>query len=237
MQSYNCVIVEDNDLDRAMLETHIARIPFLTLEASFSNPIESLELVRNKKIDVFFLDIDMPGMNGIDFQRTLPSAAVCIFTTVHPEYAVEAFNTQALDYLLKPVTFERLHKSVNRAAEVLELRARALLYAHQFENESMLIKEGTAVYRLNFNEIIYLEALTNYTKIVTRNRHYMTLLNLKNFMERLPTARFLRIHRSYAVAVDKIQRLRQNELVADEWTLPLGKTYKGEVKQAFNTYQ
>jgi len=231
MKPLNCIIIEDNQIDRLLFEEYLSAYPFINLTGSFSNPIESIEHIKRGNIDLVFIDVDMPVINGIDFLKSLPDHPHCIFVTVHPEFAVEAFDIQAIDYLLKPVKLERLDKAIKRTLELQEITSKALQYNLHFENDFLMIKEGTAVSRVNVNEIVYLEALMNYTKIITAKKKYITLNNLKSFLDHLPPHKFLRIHRSYAVAIDKVQGLERNELLIGEQRLPLGKTYRQEVKK------
>lgn len=231
MKPLNCVIIEDNQIDRLSLEGSLRKFPFVSVTASYSNPIESIELLKNGKIDLLFIDIDTPVINGIDFLRSLPGPPHCIFVTVHPEFAVDAFDIQAVDYVLKPVRMERLDKAIKRALELMEITDKALQYDLHFENDFLMIKEGTSVSRVNVGDIVYLEALMNYTKVFTAKKRYITLNNLKSFLDHLPAKKFMRIHRSYAVAINKIQGLEGNELLIGEQRLPLGKTYRLEVKK------
>ncbi len=231
MKNLNCVVIDDNRLERVLLEEHISKYSYLKVTASFSNPLESLEFIKKGTTDLLFIDVDMPVMTGVEFLKSLPSPPPCIFVTVHPEYAIDAFDIQAIDYLLKPVKPERLGRAIQRTLELLEIKAKATQYSLQFENDFLMIKEGTTVSKVHLHEIICLEALTNYTKVVTKEKNYITLNNLKNFLDQLPQNRFIRIHRSYAVAIDKVKGLDGNDLLIGGQSLPLGKTYRNEVKK------
>ena len=232
MKHLRCTIIEDNVIERMLLEDYLSKYHFITISGSFANPVESLEHLKRGNTDLLFCDVDMPGMTGIELLRSFPNVPPCVFTTVHPEYAVDAFDTQAIDYILKPITADRLDTAIQRAVELLEIKSRALQFSMQIENNSLMIKEGTTVTRVNVNDIIYLEALTNYTKVVTEKKKYITLKNLKTFLDDLPGDRFLRIHRSYAVAIDKIQCLDKNDLLLNQAKLPIGKKYRREIKNA-----
>jgi len=231
MKNLNCVVIDDNRLERMLLEEYISRHSFLKITASFHNPVESLDFIKKGTIDLLFIDVDMPLMSGIEFIKSLPDPPPCIFVTVHPEFAIDAFDIQAIDYLLKPVNPERLDRAIQRTLELFEIKEKATQYSLRFENDFLMIKEGTAVNKVYLHEIIYLEALTNYTKIVTSGKNYITLNNLKNFLDELPKQKFLRIHRSYAVAIDKVKGFNGNDLRIGGQSLPLGKTYRQEVKK------
>lgn len=231
----NCIILEDNLADRTILEAYISVHNGLRLAGSFTHPLECADFLKTNEVSLIFSDIDMPGMNGLEFFRSLSITPLCIFITAHPEYAPDAFDVNAVDYVLKPVKPERLYKAVQRAAELLEIKARALEYQLKMERDYLLIKEGTVNNRVNVSDIIYLEALTNYTKVVTSGKKYITLQNLKGFLEFLPPEKFLRIHRSYAVAVNRIMRIDTHELLVGEQRLPLGKTYKQAIRKIVTT--
>ena len=231
MKPLNCVIIEDNEVDRTLLEEYLSQYPYLKRTGSFSNPLESLEHVKRGDTDLLFIDIDMPVINGIDFLRQLQNAPQCIFVTGHPEFAVDAFDIQAIDYVLKPIKPDRLEKAIHRSLELMEIKSKALQYNLQVEQDFLMIKEGTTVNKVPIGDIVYLEALTNYTKVITARKKFITLNNLKNFLDYLPSSRFMRIHRSYAVAIDKVDAIDKNELLIGEQRLPLGKTYRQDVKK------
>lgn len=232
MAPLNCIVIDDEELDRLFIKELVLSHKDLKLLASYANALESIEALRTMKVDLLFLDIDMPLINGVNFLKRLEKPPLCIFVTSHPEYALEAFDFHAIDYLLKPVKKERFDLAIERAAELLRIQEKALHYELRFEKESITIKEGNSINKVYIDEIVYLEALTNYTKVVTSQRKYITLKNLKNFLEDLPKEKFIRIHRSYAVAKNKIKSLQQGEIVAESFTLPLGKTYKKDITNA-----
>ncbi|WP_153796948.1 LytR/AlgR family response regulator transcription factor [Foetidibacter luteolus] len=229
MAPINCIIVDDNEIDRLIVEEYLQDYPEFKLTGSFCNPLESVAAMQQQNIAVVFMDIDMPVMNGIDFFKTVNNPPLCIFITSHPDYATDAFEVHALDYLVKPLDKQRFDRSVNRLKELLQIKAKALHYDLQFERDTLTIKEGTAITRINMQDIIYLEAITNYTRIVTPSKKHITLSNLKNLMDQLPDKKFIRIHRSYAVAVDKIERIENKELFAGLVALPIGKTYRSSI--------
>lgn len=232
MKVLNCVVIDDNEVDRSLLEAYLSKYPFIRVTGSFSNPVESLDHLQQTNTELLFVDIDMPVINGIDFMKSVQQPALnCIFVTAHPEYAADAFDVQAVDYILKPIKEQRLDRAVQRTLELLEIRSKAIQYSLFIENDYLMIKEGTSISKVNIGDIEYLEALTNYTKVITAKRKYITLNNLKNFLDYLPTTRFIRIHRSYAVALDKIEGMDKNDLLIAGQRLPLGKTFRQEVKK------
>ncbi|MDP9076349.1 MAG: LytTR family DNA-binding domain-containing protein [Bacteroidota bacterium] len=231
MELINCVIIDDDELDRFAVETCLEQYTFIKIEGSFSNPLDCLEIIQKKNVQLLFLDIDMPYISGIEFLNSFKNPPLCIFITSHPEYALKGFETHALDFILKPLRPERFERSVMRAREFLQIQSKAKLYDIRFADDFLIIKESYDLIKIKISDIIYLEALKDYTKIITPSKTYLTLSNLKNFFEKLPNARFLRIHRSFAVAISKIRKLEQNELLLDDFKLPVGKTFKNEISR------
>jgi DNA-binding LytR/AlgR family response regulator len=231
----NCVIVDDDNLDSAVIRENISAFPAFRLAGLYSNPIESLEILRTGKIDLLFLDVQMPAINGVDFLKALPDPPLCIFITQYPEYAIGAFEAQAIDYLLKPVRPERFRQAAIRAMDYFDIRKKALEYSLRFEYDFLLVKEGMNTTKVLVDDIRYIEALANYTRIVTADRKLITLSNLKHFMEQLPAEKFVRVHRSYAVALDKVKTLLPNELVVEGVRIPIGKLYRQAAIQQFQT--
>jgi DNA-binding LytR/AlgR family response regulator len=231
MELINCVVIDDDELDRLAVETYLEQYPLVKLLGSFSNPVECLEITHTNNLDLLFLDIDMPYINGIDFLNSFKNPPLCIFITSYPEYAIEGFETRALDFLLKPLKPERFARSMARATEFLQIKNKAKLYDIHFAEDFLIIKESYDLIKIKVSDIIYLEALKDYTKVITPTKTYLTLSNLKNFSEKLPENRFLRIHRSFAVAITQIRKLEQNELLLENFRLPVGKTFRNEINR------
>jgi DNA-binding LytR/AlgR family response regulator len=157
---------------------------------------------------------------------------ICVFVTAHSSYALESYEAHGFDFILKPATEERLGKTMARIGEYIDVKTKAELYDANFEHQGILLKEGTTTHRLELKDILYVEALKDYTKVVTKARKYITLSNLKHFMDQLPAADFIRIHRSYAVAKNKIEKASREEVTINHTALPVGKTYKQALKLA-----
>jgi len=227
----SCVIVEDNPVDSAYLQQFVRRYPALDLKADFRNAIEANEYIQHNCPQLLFLDIDMPVLNGMEFFKRLDPAPVCIFVTAHSEYAWEGFEAQAFDFILKPVGADRFAASMNRLTEYLSLLQRADIYDSHIEENQIVIKEGTQKHVVNIHDILYIEALKDYSKVVTHSQKIMTLSKLKHFLEKLPSSQFTRIHRSYAVALKKVTRIDTNDLYIGEHSLPIGRTFKNQLKE------
>ena len=229
MDKISSFIIDDDELDRLTIESYLEQYSFISVDGSFSNPLDCVELIRKKNIKLLFLDIDMPVINGIDFLNSLTNPPACIFITSHPEFALEGFENFALDFLLKPVKPDRFDKAIKRAKEFLQIQEKALLYDVHFADDFLVIKESYDLIQIKISDIIYLEALKDYTKVITLQKTYLTLSTLKHFFEKLPVNRFLRIHRSFAVAMSQVKKMEQNELLLENIRLPIGKTFRNEI--------
>lgn len=225
-----CIILEDTPQDLDLIRWYIMQESSLELKASFTSVPDALSYINEFEPPLLFMDIDMPVMKGIDLYKKLQYRPVCVFVTAHSEYAIESYETQAFDFILKPLTANRFSRCVNRLTEYEQLKKRADLYDTLFETQSVMIKEGTAVHRVPLNDIIYIEALNDYSKVVTKTRNYITLSKLKHFLEKLPSKDFIRIHRSYAVAKQSIENITGNELKIAGQQLPIGKTFRLTLK-------
>jgi DNA-binding LytR/AlgR family response regulator len=225
--SIRCLIVDDEPLALDVLEHYIDRLPSLHLVARCGNAIEAGEYLRAEGIDLVFLDIQMPQMTGLEFLRSLRTPPLVVFTTAYPNYAVEGFNLDALDYLLKPVSFERFLKAVNKAQEYLELRNRSQRTADEPPDHFFVREEGRLV-RIAFDDVLYIESLEDYVRIYTRTRRIVALQTMKHLESFLPKPRFVRIHRSFLVAFDAITSVTGTSIQIGGTSLPIGKSYRDD---------
>lgn len=234
-----CIIVEDNVQDLELLRHYVLLEQDLILKQCFTNGLEALSYLLSLRPPVLFLDIDMPVLKGIDLFKRLPYRPICVFVTSHGEYALDSYDAYAFDFILKPVTPDRFARTVSRIKEYSDIYQRAGLYHTLFESQSIIVKEGTSRHKVQLHEIIYLEALNDYTKIVTKSKKYITLSKLCHFLDKLPADEFIRIHRTYAVAVKAIDKATARELqisgLQASLTLPIGKTYRQDVKARLET--
>jgi DNA-binding LytR/AlgR family response regulator len=221
------LIVDDNELDRIVVETLAREYPFLQLCGNYANPLEAMEGIKVQQPDLILLDVEMPGATGIDLLKAVRDIVpMAIFITSYPEFALDGFELSALDYIVKPLLEERFAQSMKRVTEYWEMKQKSTAYDVFIEKEMITIKQGHDRLRLPLNDIIYLEALNDYTKLITGQKSYITIGALSKFLEQLPENHFCRIHRSYAIAIDKISALRRNEVECGGITLPVGKTYR-----------
>lgn len=226
------IAVDDDILDLLAITELAKGYPFLQHCGSYQNAADALVAFNNINPDVVFLDVEMPGINGFDFLKTVKSKIpVSVFITSHPEFALTGFELSAIDYIVKPLTEERFAETVRRIREYLDIKRKAAAYSVLFEQETLTFKEGHNKVKIPQQDIVYLEAMQDYTKIITPHKIYMALSPLSNFLDNLPQNRFMRVHRSYAVSIKKIKELRYNELVCDDVTIPIGKTYRSAVAQ------
>ncbi len=231
MNKIKCVIVEDNPIDMELLTHYVKAEALLDLKYSFTNALEALATLKQLQPPLLFMDIDMPMMNGIDLFKNLGYHPICIFVTAHSEYALDSYEAQAFDFILKPVSDKRFTQAMRRLEEFMQLKERADLYDTAFETESILIKEGNTKYKVLLSDILYIEALKDYSKVVTTGKNYITLSKLKHFVDKLPEQDFVRVHRSYAVAKNKISVFGKDEMKVNNEAIPIGVTYRPALRQ------
>ncbi|HEX8429246.1 LytTR family DNA-binding domain-containing protein [Hymenobacter sp.] len=220
-----CLIIDDEPFARELIEDYVAQISTLQLVASCEHVFEALEILQQQRIDLLFSDINMPQVNGIEFLRSLPNPPYVIFVTASPHHALEGFELDALDYIVKPVSFPRFLKAVNKAVNLLNSKpAPAAPVAPQF----LFVKEGNSLQRVLFDEIYYIEGMKDYIKIILKNRVIITYLRMNRVEEQLPATRFMRIQKSYLVRTDAIKAISGNEVQLYDLVekLPIGKQYK-----------
>lgn len=226
------MVVDDNELDQLAILSQAAKYPALKHTGTFSNTMDALSALGSIEPELVFLDVDMPGGTGIELLRAMrDKIPIAVFVTSHGEFALEGFELEAFDYILKPLTEKRFQQTMARITEFRQMKQDANAYSVQYEQEAITIKEGHNQVRIPVNEIVYLEAMDSYTKLVLQDKKYMTLASLSNMLEQLPADKFGRIHRSYAVAIDKVQELKSGELICGGHELPVGKTYKPVVSK------
>jgi DNA-binding LytR/AlgR family response regulator len=226
------VIIDDEPLARECISNYIESIDFLQLIGTGSNPLDLNELLSRHSIDVIFLDIQMPFMNGIDFLKITKDPPMVIITTAYPTYALEGFRLDVMDYLVKPITFDRFFHAVTKARDYQQLliKGNAVETAvPAAESEFFFIKCDYRYERIYFNDILYIEALQNYVTIFTKKGKYITLLNLKTVEENLDSLSFIRIHKSYIVSISKIETIENNEIIIQSHHLPISRNYRDKV--------
>lgn len=241
----NTIIVDDEPLARDILETYIEQIPELNLIAKCSNALEANNELQSNKIDLMFLDIQMPQITGTDFLKSLNNPPMVVFTTAYPNYAIEGFELDALDYLLKPISLDRFMKAVNRALEMQQLLSGDTSETAEIvdnptgeKDDFIFVKSDKKLIKIHYSEIIYIEGLKDYVIIRCKDSRVITLQTMKSLEAKMPSNIFKRIHRSYIVNLDEINALVGNMVEVTEKgqtkNLPIGKNYKDELLEIVN---
>lgn len=227
-----CVIIDDEPLARRGLKEYIADADFLELIGEFDTPLTATELLLNGEAQLLFLDIQMPRITGLEFFKTLQHAPPVIFTTAYPQYALEGFELDALDYLVKPVSFERFLKAAFRAKEYYEIREQnAHATKENKQTDHFFIKADNKLVKIFFENILFIEALQNYVMIYTTDKKYITYLTFKSVEDYLPAAQFIKTHKSYIIAAEKISSIEGNEILLGEYRIPISRNLKDEVME------
>lgn len=243
MSKIKCIIVDDEKLARTLLENYIQKIPQLELVQQCKNPLAALSCLQSQEIDLMFLDIQMPDLTGIELLHSLQKKPVVIFTTAYAEYALEGYQLDVIDYLLKPFSFNRFVQGVNKATQQIQLKegkssvgpvVQPVVASNsgQDARAHLIIKAEHKTFKVKFHDIIYIKSVGEYVTYYTQNpaQQIMTLQSLRKLEEQiLPQDQFIRIHRSYIVAMDQVSVLEGNELVIGQERLPIGKTYRDSV--------
>lgn len=229
--SFNCLLLDDDELDRIMLSAIVKKYPKLNILGIYSNAEELLEHADLNKTDILFLDIDLPKLSGLELREKLREIPVCIFFSSHPEYAIESFSLDTLDFITKPLKSERFDQCYNRIIDYLELKQKAELYESSIGGDQIVIKEGHKQTKIKLHEIIYLEALKDYTKIITENNRHLVLSSIGNLLKDKHFGNFIRIQKSYAIQKNRIEKWDSNIVYLQNGIcLPIGKNYKDNLK-------
>jgi DNA-binding LytR/AlgR family response regulator len=230
-----CIAVDDEPLALDILESYISKLPYLQLVKTCSSATEAMQVLQEEQVDLMFLDIEMPELTGIQFLNILKNQPLVIFTTAYPEYAMEGFNHDAVDYLLKPIPFDRFLKAVTKAQERMQQRHPKLTEqtiipqaspAH--EQEFMFVKADYKTIRVDFKDILWIEGLKDYVIIQTKDQKIITLLSMNKMMEKLPDSKFLRVHRSFIVSLPKIDSIEKSRIRIGQKEIPIGEVYKDQ---------
>ena len=220
---YNCIIIDDEELARVLLESYVKKLDFLELKGSFENPLDALPLIKSKAINIIFLDIQMPDLKGTDFAKLIPEETKVIFTTAYSEYALQGFELNALDYLLKPITFERFLKAVNKLkSDTIEAP----------KSEFITVKSGYDLHKIKLADITYIESDSEYVVFHLDNRKIMSYQTLKSLEKSLPQSLFIRVHRSYIVNKLQVTGLKGRDLLLNKVTIPVSDSYYDTVKSS-----
>lgn len=228
----NCIIIDDEPLARTGLKEYIADIDFLNLAGEFDNPLSATELIGTGEVQLIFLDIQMPKITGLDFFKTLRNPPAVIFTTAYPQYALDGFEVNALDYLVKPISFDRFLKATMKAKEFYEVRQENKTMGGATGNsEYFFIKADNKLVKILFDDILIVEALQNYVTIHTTTKKFISYLTFKSVEDYLPASRFIKVHKSFIVAASRIDSIDGNEIRMGDHRIPISRSLKDEVTE------
>lgn len=227
----NCVIIDDEPLARKGLREYISDVDFLHLAGEYDNPLKATELISRGEAQLLFLDIQMPKITGLDFMKTLQNPVPVIFTTAFPQYALDGFELNALDYLVKPISFDRFLKAVLKAKEYYEVRQKndSDKTPATEAGDYFFIKADNKLVKVSFNDILFIEALQNYVVVHTQEKKLITYLTFKSVEEYLPSSQFIKVHKSFIVSATKIDSIEANDIRIGQHQIPISRNLKEEV--------
>jgi two-component system, LytTR family, response regulator len=229
MDKYTCIIIEDEPLALEKTKDFINKVPFLHLSATFDNALNGLTYLNNNKVDLLFLDINMDELTGIELLESSKITSQVIITTAYQEYALKGYELQITDYLLKPFTFNRFLQAVNKAQENLVQRT------SDAQPEFIFVKTENRLEKVMLNEIVYIEGMRDYLKIHTVNKKIMTLQNFSELEKLIPSTLVCRVHKSYMVALNKIESIERSRIKIADQLIPISETYKETFLQLINS--
>jgi len=218
---FTCIAVDDEPLALELIKKYIAKIYFLELKGAFTDAFEAKKMLDTSPVDILFLDIQMPDVNGIEFFKSLHSKnTAVIFTTAFSEYAVDGFSVDAIDYLLKPIEYDRFLKAIYKAKEYIEY-----LNNQELHQGYVFVKSDYQMVKINLKDILYIEGLDDYIKIYLPHKSVLTLMTLKTITQKLPTKEFIRVHRSYIVPISRIENVSKSRIKIGDKEIPIGISY------------
>ena len=233
-----CLVVDDEPLAIKLLEKHISKIDALEIVATCNNAIKAFEILNTQEVDLLFLDIKMPNLTGIDFLKTLKNPPKTIFTTAYRDYAIESYDLGVIDYLLKPITFERFFKAVDRYLGDQKKQSQSIQYKEKETDDFMLVKSGNKHHKVVINDILFIESLKDYIKIHTvDNKRIVSKYRISEIEQELKEESFLRVHRSYIININKISAFTVNDIEVNSTEIPIGASYKEKVVSFLNNWK
>jgi two-component system, LytTR family, response regulator len=222
-----CIAIDDEHFALEIIKLHAEKATFLELKGAFRSALEALTYLQRAQVDLIFLDINMPDLSGIDFIKTLPAKQAVIFTTAYTQYALEGYVLNVVDYLLKPIEFPRFLLAAQKAQELHQLRQKSLPIEPAEASETLFLKSGQQIYPIKISEIRFIESEANYLNIyLADDRKILTRMTLHEMMELLPTAQFIRVHKSYLVAFAHLDLIEKHQVKIKQHTIPVSKTYQ-----------
>lgn len=224
-----CIIVDDEPFALELIQNYVSKTPFLELKGKCNNAFDALELLNTEKIDLVFLDIQMPELSGLELSKTISKETRIIFTTAFSEYALDGFKADALDYLMKPFNFEEFYNAASKAKEWFELK-RKKVPENSVNSNFIFVKSEYKQLKIKLDDVLYFEGLKDYIKIwlVNQPKAILTLMSLKSLEEELPESKFMRIHRSFIVSLDKIEEIERSQVIINKQRITVAEQYKSK---------
>jgi DNA-binding LytR/AlgR family response regulator len=233
-----CLIIDDEPLAQRVIERYAENLPFLEIVRKCNSAIEAIDFFHNQEVDLIFLDINMPRLSGMDFLKTLKNPPLVIITTAYAEFAIQGYELDVVDYLMKPFAFDRFYKAIQKAEELI--RGRDMKHVEHREADKqddtfIFVKSSKKTYKVNLNDILYIEALGDYVKIYTTEKMIISYQSLKNIETLLPTAAFPRIHKSFIIALSRIDLIEGNQVKIKDRLIPIGTNFKAEFEKLIHS--
>lgn len=230
MKKLKCIIVDDDEIDRLTVCSFAKRFEHIDIVGSYSNAEDALAAIAANTIDILFLDIDMPVLSGVELRKKALEIPACVFITSHPEYAVESFELDTLDYIVKPLKYNRFAQTITRIDEFLEIKHKAQLFESSIGGDVIYIKQGHEQTKVKLHDIIYLEALKDYTLLITSKKRHCVLSSIGMLLKEEHFKSFIRIHRSFAVQKQFVDKINPHELLLNNGTVvPVGRSFKENI--------
>lgn len=226
----NCIIIDDEPLARKGLKEYINDIDFLTLAGEYDTPLKVMDKLQGDAVQLMFLDVQMPKLTGLDFLKSFQHPPLVIITTAYPQYALEGFELDVLDYLVKPISFNRFVKAVMKAKEYYTMHA-APATTEAKEDDYIFVKTDNKLVKILYSDILFVEAMQNYVTICTKQKKYITYLTFKGIEESLPASSFLKVHKSYIVSMDKVDSIEGGSIVIGQYSIPVSRANKDEIME------
>lgn len=222
MKKLQCIAVDDEPLALEVIKRFAEKIPALQLLETFQNPIEAVAFIKENPVDLIFLDIQMPDLSGLQLLNSFPDKPMVVFTTAYSDYAIESYEVDAIDYLLKPILFDRFHLAVNKALNKIEESGTEI----KSEEDFMFIKSDTRIFKINYNDILYIEGMRDYIAVHTPKQRILTLMSMTRMLDKLPKRRFMRVHKSYIIGIGHINMIQNNRVLINQKEIPISNSYK-----------
>jgi two-component system LytT family response regulator len=230
MPPFTCIIVDDDEIDRLRIMSLVKKFASIRLLAAFENADDALLYLEKESVDILFLDIEMAGTSGIDLRKKAKQVPVCIFVTSYPEHAVESFELDTLDFIVKPINLQRFEQTIKRIEEYMLVKQKANLFESTLGGEAIFIKDGHNQIKIHLHDILYLEALKDYTMLVTNDKRHCILLNIGKLLNENRFNNFVRIHRSFAVQKHFVSKISTQHLeLHNQISLPIGRSFKENI--------